>query len=100
SGHATASMSLAFAAVLVAPRLLRPAVAVAGALFTLAVSESILLLAWHFPTDVIGGYLLAMSFACVIVSALRAADARWPERSGREAALRVLREPDSRAVAA
>jgi membrane-associated phospholipid phosphatase len=90
SGHATASMSLAFAAVLVAPAALRPLVAVAGAIFTLAVSEAILLLAWHFPSDVIGGYLIATSFACLAVGALRAADERWPARSGREAAKRVL----------
>lgn len=90
SGHATASMSLAFAAVLVAPAAWRPLVAVIGTLFALAVSESILLLAWHFPSDVAGGYLIATSFACLVVAALRAADRRWPERTGREAARRVL----------
>ena len=90
SGHATASMSLAFAAVLVAPPAWRPLAAGAGALFTLAVSESILLLGWHFPSDVLGGYLVAMSFACLALAALGAADARWPARTGREAARRAL----------
>src|SRR5207237_1135091 len=73
SGHATASMSLAFAAVLVAPAAWRPVVAALGALFSLAVCESILLLAWHFPSDVLGGYLVATSFACLVVAALAAA---------------------------
>jgi membrane-associated phospholipid phosphatase len=100
SGHATASMSLAFAAVLVAPVALRRVVAIAGALFALGVSESILLLAFHYPSDVIGGYLVATSFACAVVWALRAADARWPERTGREAARRAFRETDVRPVAA
>jgi hypothetical protein len=93
SGHATASMSIAFAAVLVAPMMWRPIVAIAGALFALAVSESILLLAWHFPSDIVGGYLVATSFACVAVAALRAADNRWPARSGRDAAKRALAGP-------
>jgi membrane-associated phospholipid phosphatase len=100
SGHATASMSLAFAAVIVAPVALRRVVAIAGALFALGVSESILLLAYHYPSDVIGGYLIATSFACTVVWALRAADARWPERTGREAARRAFRETDVRPVAA
>src|SRR5690242_9340831 len=39
SGHATASMTLAFAAVLVAPAAWRRVVAVVGAVFALAVSE-------------------------------------------------------------
>lgn len=100
SGHATASMALALAAVLVAPRAWRPVVAVAGALFALAVSESIMLLAWHFPSDVAGGFLVATSSALVTVAALRAADERWPERTGREAARRALREADLLGVAA
>jgi membrane-associated phospholipid phosphatase len=93
SGHATASMSLAFAAVLVAPAARRPLVAVVGALFALGVSESIMMLAWHFPSDVIGGYLVALSFACLVVAGLRSADARWPVRTGREAARRALGSP-------
>jgi membrane-associated phospholipid phosphatase len=90
SGHATASMSLVFAALLVAPATWRAWVAAAGALFTVAVSESSLLLAWHFPSDVVGGYLVATSFACAVAAGLRAADRRWPVRTGREAARRAL----------
>jgi membrane-associated phospholipid phosphatase len=90
SGHATASMSIALAAVLVSPAVARPFVAGAGALFTLAISESIMLLGWHFPSDVLGGYLVATSFACVALAAVGAADARWPARTGRDAARRAL----------
>lgn len=90
SGHATASMALALAAILVAAPRWRPLVAIGGALFALAVSESIMLLAWHFPSDVAGGFLVATSFALATVAGLRAAQARWPERSGREAARRAI----------
>src|SRR3954452_6767881 len=96
SGHATASMSFAFAAVLVSPPAWRAAVAVGGAAFPVVVSESIMLLAWHFPSDVAGGFVLATTFALATLAALRAADARWPERAGRTAARRALRGIDLR----
>jgi membrane-associated phospholipid phosphatase len=100
SGHATASMALAFAAVLVAPAAWRPLVALGGAVFALAVSESIMLLAWHFPSDVAGGYLVAASSALVTLAALRAADERWPRRTGRDAAKRAIRTADLRRAGA
>ncbi|MBA3301917.1 MAG: phosphatase PAP2 family protein, partial [Thermoleophilaceae bacterium] len=90
SGHATASMTLALAAVLVAPRAWRPLMAVVAAVFTLGVSFSLLILGWHFPSDVLGGYLVAVTWALVFLAGLRAADARWPERTGRAAARRVI----------
>jgi membrane-associated phospholipid phosphatase len=99
SGHATASMSLALAAILVAPAALRPLVAVGGAVFTLAVSESVMFLAWHFPSDVAGGFLVATASTLMTVAALRAADQRWPERSGREAARRAIGAIDARRAA-
>jgi membrane-associated phospholipid phosphatase len=99
SGHATASMSLAFAAVLVAPAAWRPLVAIGGALFALGVSESVMLLAWHYPSDVVGGFLVATASALAVLAGLRAAEARWPERTGREAAKRVIGDPDLLRVA-
>jgi len=100
SGHATASMSLAFAAVLVAPAAWRPLAAVGGALFALAVSESLMLLAWHFPSDVVGGFLVATASALMVVAGLRAAEARWPERTAREAAKRAIGDRDPQRVIA
>jgi membrane-associated phospholipid phosphatase len=96
SGHATASMGLALAAVLVSAPAWRPYVAAAGALFALCVSESVMLLAWHFPSDVAGGFLVATAFALLTVAALRAAEQRWPERTGREAARRAISGIDLR----
>jgi membrane-associated phospholipid phosphatase len=100
SGHATAAMALALAAILVAAQAWRPLVAVVGALFVVAVSESLMLLAWHFPSDVAAGFLVATSCALATLAALRAADQRWPERTGREAARRAIREVDVRRSAA
>jgi membrane-associated phospholipid phosphatase len=99
SGHATASMALALAAILVASQAWRPLVAVLGALFTLGVSESLMLLAWHYPSDVAGGFLVATSSALVTLAALRAAEERWPERTGRETARRVIQTADWRGTA-
>lgn len=80
SGHSTAIMAIALSAVIVAPRRWRPAVAATGALLALGVAFSVLALKWHFPSDVIGGYLMAGTWACFGVAALRVADDRWPAR--------------------
>lgn len=80
SGHSTAALTLVFSAILVAPRRLRPLVASIGAAFAVAVGCSLLILAWHMPSDVIGGYLVATFWAALAVAALRAANRRWPPR--------------------
>jgi membrane-associated phospholipid phosphatase len=100
SGHATASMALALSAIIVATPRWRPYVAALGALFAIAVSYSFLTLDWHYPSDVLGGYLVAGAWASLGIAALRAADARWPARTGREAAGRVLSAVEVRTVTA
>ena len=73
SGHATASMSLALTAVLAAPPRWRPAVAALGTAFALAVSYSFLALGWHYPSDVVGGFLVAAVWTLLGAAALFAA---------------------------
>ena len=90
SGHATASMTLALCAVLAAPARLRPTVAAAGVCFALGVSFSILALGWHFPSDVLGGYLVAGTWTCLGVAALIALERRWPQRERGPADLRPV----------
>lgn len=80
SGHSTAALVLVLSAVLVAPTRLRPFVASIGAVFVLAVGCALLILAWHMPSDVLGGYLVASLWTALAVAALRAADRRWPSR--------------------
>jgi membrane-associated phospholipid phosphatase len=76
SGHATAAMSLALCSVLAAPARLRPLVASLGAAFAVAVCYSFLTLEWHYPSDVLGGFLIAGIWTLLGVAAVVAADAR------------------------
>jgi membrane-associated phospholipid phosphatase len=71
SGHSTAAMTLALCAVLVAPRALRGAVAVVGVAFALAVGLGVMVMEWHLPTDVAGGYLVAMGWMLLAVAVVR-----------------------------
>jgi membrane-associated phospholipid phosphatase len=82
SGHATAAMSIALAAVIVCPAKLRPRVAPVAALYALAVATSILVLGWHFPSDVLGGFMVAAVFAFGAVAAARQLADRDGARSG------------------
>jgi hypothetical protein len=81
-------MALALCAVLVVPPSWRPTMAVFGAGVAVSVSYALLTLGWHFPTDVLGGYLVAAFWMSGALAALWAAGERWPARSGREAAVR------------
>ncbi len=80
SGHATAVTALVWCAVLVAPPARRRAVAIAGVLLALAVGCSLLILAWHMPSDVLGGYLLGTLWAALAIAALCAVGPRGPLR--------------------
>jgi len=85
SGHASAALALALCAALVTPANRRAIVMALGVVFSLAVGCALLILAWHMPSDVIGGYLLAVLWMALAVAALRVADRRWPRsRGGRE----------------
>jgi membrane-associated phospholipid phosphatase len=81
SGHATAATAFVLCAALVAPLRLRPVVAVLGAMFVTAVGFSLLILAWHLPSDVIGGYLVGTLWVALAVAGLRAAEARSGSRT-------------------
>jgi len=76
SGHSTAAMTLALCAVLVAPAALRPLVAVLGGAFAAAVGYAVLVLAWHFPSDVLAGFLMAGTWTALAVAALRVLEPR------------------------
>jgi membrane-associated phospholipid phosphatase len=73
SGHATAAMSIALAAVLVSPARWRVGVAAAATAYVIGVCTSVLILVWHFPSDVVGGLLVSSGFFFCAVAALRAA---------------------------
>ena len=78
SGHSTAAMSIALAAVIVSPPRLRGRVAPLAGLYALAVGSALLAIGWHFPSDVLGGFLVAAAFAFGVVAVSR-------ELAGRDA---------------
>lgn len=81
SGHSTAALSLALAAVLVAPRALRPFIGALGALFALGIGFCQLVLVRHMPSDVLAGYLVASFWTALAIAALRASESRQPSRT-------------------
>lgn len=105
SGHATAAMSLALCMVIAVPARLRPAVAALGAAFAVAVSYSFLTLLWHFPSDVLGGFLVAATWTLLAVAAVLTAGARGPASAkvglgGRLTVREALGPPAATAVGA
>jgi membrane-associated phospholipid phosphatase len=79
SGHSTAALTLGLCAVLVSPPRWRPFTAVVAILFSAAVGASLLIRAWHMPSDILGGYLVASFWTGLAVACLRLAERRWPQ---------------------
>jgi membrane-associated phospholipid phosphatase len=71
SGHTTAVMSLSLALIIVSPSRVRPLVAAGAGLLTVATVFSLLILGSHYPSDIIGGLLVATTWACVTSAVLR-----------------------------
>jgi hypothetical protein len=63
-------MMVALCAVLVSPPALRALAATFGCGLVLAVSYSILILGWHFPSDVLGGFLVAGTWTWLTLTVL------------------------------
>jgi membrane-associated phospholipid phosphatase len=78
SGHATAAAALGLAVTVAAPRPLRWYGAALGALLVGGVSADLLVGGAHFPSDVLGGYLLAGAWFCLLMAALRPSRSRFP----------------------
>jgi membrane-associated phospholipid phosphatase len=87
SGHATSAMSIALAAVLVAPARARVTVASVAAAYVIAVSTSLLVLGWHFPSDVLGGLLFSSGAFFLAAAAMREGAARRAGVAARRARL-------------
>jgi membrane-associated phospholipid phosphatase len=78
SGHSTAALTLVLCAVLVAPPAARLAAAIIGAAYAAAVGVLLLVLAWHMPSDVLGGYLVATLWFTLALAWLRLSERRSP----------------------
>ncbi len=81
SGHATAAASIVIAFLFVVPHDWRPAVAAIGACFVTIIGCSVMVLAWHFPSDVLGGILVACGWGFAVLALRRVAEGRGSERS-------------------
>jgi membrane-associated phospholipid phosphatase len=80
SGHSTAAVVLVLSLIAVAPRRVRVPVAIIGVAYVAAVSFALLVLAWHMPSDVLGGYFLGLLWGALAVFALRVSERMWPSR--------------------
>jgi membrane-associated phospholipid phosphatase len=92
SGHTTAAASIAVALLLVTPARHRLRAAIAGGLLTGAVGLSVIVLGWHYPSDVLGGLLVVATWGFGALAVMRA-------REGRDAMVRGRRRPSPTAVA-
>ena len=63
SGHSTVALALGLSFVLVTPDRRRLVVAAAAALYAALMGASLLFYAWHFPSDVGGGFCVATAWA-------------------------------------
>jgi membrane-associated phospholipid phosphatase len=70
SGHATAAMTLALCAVVVAPPTWRAAVALLACGCTISIAFATLALTWHYPSDVLAGLLLGGFWVSAALAAL------------------------------
>jgi membrane-associated phospholipid phosphatase len=86
SGHATAAMSLALAAVLVVPSRWRPLTAAVAGIFALAVSLALVMQEWHFPSDVVGGCLVAGLMTTLVLAGLAVTEGESPRLAEGDAA--------------
>jgi hypothetical protein len=69
-------MTLALCAVLVAPPAARAVVAAVAGLGAAAVGYGLVILAFHYPSDVLAGYLVAGAWTAAALAALRTVEAR------------------------
>lgn len=72
SGHATATMAMALAYLLVVPRSWRTPAMIVGGAATALVGCAVVVLHRHYPSDVAGGWLLAAAWFFAVMAALRA----------------------------
>jgi membrane-associated phospholipid phosphatase len=81
SGHTTAAFSIGIAYAFVLPRYLLPLTLTVAAAFGAAVGCSVVVIAWHYPSDALGGFLVASAWGFAAMAVVRAAELRWPQKA-------------------
>jgi membrane-associated phospholipid phosphatase len=80
SGHTTAIASIAIAYAFVVPAAWRSLTLALGAALTLAVGCSVVTIGWHYPSDVLGGILVAAGWGFAVLALGRALRPRSSQR--------------------
>jgi membrane-associated phospholipid phosphatase len=83
SGHTTAAFSMAAAWVLFVPARRRRLVAAVGFTAACLVALSVVVLHHHFPSDVIGGFLVAAAWTCGVCAVLQLCSSAQENQRGR-----------------
>lgn len=76
SGHSAGALAISLAFLMVVSPSWRRPVVVAGALYTLAVSIALPIDNYHFPSDILGGWLLAAGWWFTLLAAFSRLEAR------------------------
>lgn len=76
SGHLSIAASLAFGLVLAAPAVARPVAAVVGAAYAAGIGLSVVVVGWHYPSDVVGSFFICGFWAAVAALLLPASAER------------------------
>jgi membrane-associated phospholipid phosphatase len=83
SGHTTAAATIAVALLFVVPARHRLKAAIAGLLLVAAVGSAVVVLGWHYPSDVLGGLLVVGTWGFGALAVLRAREGHGRAVSGR-----------------
>ncbi|HSS32167.1 MAG TPA: phosphatase PAP2 family protein [Solirubrobacterales bacterium] len=71
SGHTTAAVAVSIALLLVVPPRLLPRATLIAVAFSAAVGLSVCVIEWHYPSDVVGGTLVAAAWGLAALAWLR-----------------------------
>jgi membrane-associated phospholipid phosphatase len=78
SGHATVAMSLGLALIRTVPPSWRSMAAVLAVVYASAFGVALILMGWHYPSDVAGGFLIAAAWGAAALPSHRSAVPRDP----------------------
>jgi hypothetical protein len=78
SGHTSIAVSLGLALALAVPAFLRPSAAVVGAAYAAGIGLSLVVSGWHYPSDVIGSFLICGFWSFAILGLLSSGESSRP----------------------
>jgi len=76
SGHTSIAVAIGFALVLAVPPIARVTAALVGAAYATGIGVSVVVLGWHYPSDVVGSFFVCGAWACVFARLLYGAPGR------------------------